>query len=234
MRKIILIFTLLLFAAPSSSRAQIGLGGFHSVMTVPSAQLQRDGDITFGIGYVPDPYGYVGEGYNTLAYFANVGFLPFMEIGLRATRALDYVLPSIGDRMLIVRLRLLKEAPHRPAIVIGMHDPYRAASPGEAGHFNALYAVASKTVFAAKRFTLDATVGYGTDWFKEAYFHEFDGLFGGASLGYRRLIFLKGEYDAIRFNIGGGLELGKFLAANVVWIDAKKAAFGINLKKSLL
>lgn len=233
MRKIILIFTLLLLAAPSPSRAQIGLGGFHSIMTVPSAQLQRDGDITFGIGYVPKPYGYAGEDYNTLAYFANVGFLPFLEIGLRATRALHY-LPSIGDRMLIVRLRLLKEAPHRPAIVIGMHDPYRAATSGDGGNFNALYVVATKTVFAADRFTLDATTGYGVDWFKKAQFHQFDGLFGGASLGYRRLLFLKGEYDAIRFNLGAGVELGKFLAANVVWIDVKKAAFGINLKKSLL
>jgi hypothetical protein len=233
MRNVILIFSLLLLFC-SGSQAQIGLGGFNAVMTVPSAQLQRDGDIALGIGYVPKPYGYAGEGYNTLAYFANVGFLPFMEIGLRATRALHYVLPSIGDRMVMVRLRLQKEAPRRPALVIGMHDPFRAAEPGSAGHFNALYAVATKTVFSRRHFNLDATVGYGVDWFKKAQFHQFNGLFGGMSVGYRKAFFIKSEYDAIRFNIGCGVELGKFLAANFVLIDARKAAFGVNLKKSLL
>jgi hypothetical protein len=233
MRNIILLIMLLLFSH-NGSRAQIGLGGFNAVMTVPSAQLQRDGDIAFGIGYVPKPYGYAGEGYNTLAYFANVGFLPFMEIGLRATRALHYVLPSIGDRMVIVRLRLLKEAPHRPAIVIGMHDPYRAATDGDGGHFNAMYTVATKTVFPRRHFNLDATVGYGVDWFKKAQFNQFNGLFGGVSIGYRKAFFIKSEYDAIRFNIGGGVELAKFITANFVLIDGKKMAFGANFRKNLL
>jgi hypothetical protein len=76
-------------------------------------------------------------------------------------------------------------------------------------------------------------MGYGVDWFK-AYFNEFNGLFGGVSLGYRRCLFIKSEYDAIRFNIGCGVELAKLITANFVLIDGKKMAFGANFKKSLL
>jgi len=76
-------------------------------------------------------------------------------------------------------------------------------------------------------------MGYGVDWFK-AYFNEFNGLFGGVSIGYRRCLFIKSEYDAIRFNIGFGVELGKLLSANVVLINGNKAAFGANFRKNLL
>ncbi len=233
MRNIILIFTLLLLS-PNGSKAQIGLGGFNAVMTVPTARLQPDGYVALGVGYIPKPYGgFVGLDHNNLAYFANVGFLPFLEVGLRSTVALNYELPSIGDRMAIVRLRLLSESHNRPAVLIGMHDPFRAAAPGLSGHFNALYAVATKNFLGPNHLNVDVTMGHGVDWFK-AYFNEFNGLFGGVSIGYRKVFFIKSEYDAIRFNIGCGVELGKFLAANFVLIDARKAAFGVTLKKSLL
>jgi len=75
------------------------------------------------------------------------------------------------------------------------------------------------------------TVSIGS---KTAFSYEFDGLWGGVSIGYRRCLFIKSEYDAMRFNIGFGVELGKFLSANLVLIDGKKMAFGANLKRSLL
>jgi hypothetical protein len=80
--------------------------------------------------------------------------------------------------------------------------------------------------------SVETTLGYGVDWI-EARSHEFAGLFGGISLGYRRHVFIKGEYDAKRFNAGMGFEVKGIFTVNFVLLDGQKLAFGANLQKRL-
>ncbi len=213
------------------SAAQIGPGGFGAVMTVPTARVQQDGQLAIGFGYIPKPFAlYSGPSYDNLAYFATLGFLPFLEVSLRGTHALKDSLNDIGDRMASARVQLFTENHGRPAVVVGLHD--LIAIQGRKGYFTALYAVATKGLPMSRHLNAETTVGYGVDWI-EARSHEFAGLFGGISLGYRRHLFIKGEYDTKRFNVGLGFEVKGILTANFVLLEGNKLAFGANLQKRL-
>src|SRR5262245_4782666 len=71
-----------LLLSPNFSDAQIGLGGFSAVMTTPTARFLPDGHLAFGFGYIPAPYAIYErpQGLDNLAYFATIGFLPFVEV----------------------------------------------------------------------------------------------------------------------------------------------------------
>lgn len=228
------ILLAVLFVCHNLGHAQIGLGGFSAVLTVPTARTLPDGVVAAGLGFIPKPYAvFGGDEYNNLAYFATIGFLPGLEISLRATRAQDYYLASIGDRMASVRLRGLPETRFTPAVTLGLHDVI--AIQGEEGWFNALYLVATKEVKMHKHFNCEATFGYGVDWIS-ARAHEFAGKFGGLSFGVAGVLFLKSEYDTQRFNYGAGVRVKSLLTAQVMFIAGKKdhAAFGLTLQHRLL
>lgn len=226
---------ILMLSAHRMGYAQVGLGGFNAIMTAPTAQVMPDGYAALGFGFIPSPYTlYEGPERDNLAYFASIGFLPFLEIGIRATLSLDTDHPSIGDRMLSVRAQLLKESSHFPAIGAGLHDiaGLLDRAEGTNNYFTALYLVATKTRRLSEHFSLEATLGYGVDWIP-APSHEFDDLFGGASLGFRDMLFLKGEYDARRFNAGLSVKLRESITVNLVLIDGNKVAYGANIRTRL-
>lgn len=235
MEKFQFLITALLFCSYRLAEAQIGLGGFSGVMTIPTARMLQDKYIVLGFGYMPKPYAlYEGAEHDNLTYFAVFGFLPFAEISLRATRSSESRHPSIGDRVANIRLQILAETPGGPAVTIGLHDVIALLErdDGPNNWFTASYIVATKKTALSKRLAMDTTLGYGVDWIT-AISHEFDNLFGGVSLGVNELLFLKAEYDAKKFNYGVGCNLDKFLNANLVFMDGKKPAFGVNLRKRL-
>lgn len=235
MQNLKFLITAILLCFYRLAEAQIGLGGFSGVMTIPTARMLADKHVALGVGYMPKPYAlYEGSEHDNLTYFAAFGFLPFAEISLRATRSSESRHPSIGDRVANIRLQILAETPHRPGVTIGLHDVIALLERknGSNNWFTASYIVATKKTALSKRFAVDATLGYGVDWIT-AVSHEFDHLFGGVSIGVNDLLFFKGEYDAKRFNYGVGCHLYKFLSANLVFMDGKKAAFGANLRKRL-
>lgn len=230
-----LFAVVLVLSASRAVNAQIGLGGFNAIMTAPTAHVMPDGYAALGFGFIPSPYTlYEGPERDNVAYFASIGFLPFVEIGIRATLSLDTDHPSIGDRMLSVRAQLFKESNHFPAIAAGLHDiaGLLDRAEGTNNYFTALYLVATKTRRLSEHFSLDATLGYGVDWIP-APSHEFDDLFGGASLGFRDMLFLKGEYDARRFNVGLGVKLRESLCASIVLMEGNKVAYGANIRTRL-
>jgi Exopolysaccharide biosynthesis protein YbjH len=215
--------------------AQIGIGGFDAVMTVPTARLLPDGDAVLGVGYIPSPYAlFEVPGHDNLAYFATLGFLPFLEISIRATLSMNTEHPSIGDRMLSLRAQLLNETDRRPAVAIGLHDIAGLIdrTEGTNNYFTALYLVATKTRRLSALVNLETTMGYGVDWIT-APSHEFDGLFGGVSAGFHKIFFIKGEYDAYRFNFGLGVKGGEFISANIVLMNGNKLAYGANIRTRL-
>jgi len=236
MKKPGLLFTIALLALSiRDGRTQVGLGGFNAVMTVPTARLVQDGYAAIGAGYIPRPYAlYEGPDHNNLAYFAAIGFLPFLELNIRATLSIDTDYPSIGDRMISVRAQLFKETRRWPALAIGLHDIAglidRAEGPNN--YFTALYMAATKTKNLSPQINLEATLGYGVDWIK-APSHEFDDLFGGVSVGFDQVLFIKAEHDTRRFNLGLGMNWGAFLSTNIVLMNGNKMAFGANITTRL-
>ncbi|MGH7491096.1 MAG: YjbH domain-containing protein [bacterium] len=200
-------------------------------MTVPTARMQPDGSLAIGFGYIPRPHSIYGNpGYDNLAAFASVGFLPFLEVSLRVTHALNDRLTDIGDRMASVRVRVLQENRKCPALVLGLHD--LVAIQGRQGWFNALYAVLTKNISVSNHLIVETTAGYGVKWMK-ARAHEFAGLWGGLSMGYGGLFFIKAEYDTHKFNYGLALHIAKFLTATLVLLDGKTAAYGVNIQIQL-
>jgi hypothetical protein len=232
--RLFLVVTSLLFLG-DNGQAQVGIGGFSAILTAPTARLLSDGYAAIGVGFIPSPYAlFEVPGHDNLAYFATLGFLPFLEVSIRATLSMDTDSPSIGDRMLSFRGRLLKETDRRPALAIGLHDIAGLIdrTEGTNNYFTALYLVATKTRRLSDLVNLETTLGYGVDWIT-APSHEFDGLFGGISAGFRDVLFVKGEYDAHRFNFGLGVQGGEFVSANVLLMDGSKIAYGANIRTRL-
>ena len=126
---------------------------------------------------------------------------------------------------------LFRETPSRPAITVGVHDIagfVRSANR----HFYSLYGVATKSIDILPHVSIKPTVGYGVDWPKPELMKEFNGIFGGVSLGYRDFFFLKAEYNDL-LNVGLGIDLLNFLAVNLILIDGKDLGVGANFKKRL-
>lgn len=229
-RLVVLIILFWVFSS-APTQAQIGLGGYDAIMMVPTAKLQEVNTVAVGVGYIPQPYAvFLGPDHDNLRYFATFGFLPFLEISFRATKALKRKEGSIGDRMASFRLQILRETPTRPAVTLGLHDASALFRRKE--WFHSLYGVATKSIFVMRHWNLETTVGYGVDWI-ETRVHEFVGLFGGVTWGYQKIISLKAEYDTDHFNYGLGFNLFGVVAGNVVVIDGKKLAFGLNLIRTL-
>lgn len=236
MKKLILLLTVaLLLLNGINLRAQVGIGGFNAILTAPTARILPDGYAAIGVGFIPSPYAlFEVPGHDNLAYFATMGFLPFLEVSIRATLSMDTEYPSIGDRMLSFRGQLLKETGRRPALVIGLHDIAGLIdrTEGTNNYFTALYLAATKTRNLSDHIALETTLGYGVDWIT-APSHEFDNLFGGVSLGFHEILFIKGEYDAHRFNFGLGVKGGEFISANIVLMNGSKVAYGANIRTRL-
>ncbi|HEX6373199.1 MAG TPA: YjbH domain-containing protein [Longimicrobium sp.] len=187
-----------LFAiAPSSSQALPGTSG---LVSIPTATIAADGDLTAGMNRIAPGYRDYHSGRAdenaVIAQFATVGFLPFVEVGLRLTRIADVPRQALGDRMVSVRVRLLKEGAYRPAVAVGVHDIVGTR------RFHATYAVASKTA-ATVAGAVGLHVGYGHDVLGlRARGRQFDGLFGGVSVAPHRWITLVAEYDGERPSTG--------------------------------
>lgn len=201
-------------AQPASAQSVTGTNGL--VMT-PTARMHPDGTLVLGGGFVDKRYsGYFAGAYHYSPFYLSVTYLPFLEVGLRLSRAHSGQPEALGDRMLVVRARVLKEGDWWPSVAVGAHDFLRS-SDRQTSNFNALYAVASKAVplpaFAQRwGVSLDAHLGYGTDRLP-AKSYEFVGPFGGVSAtafegdGVVSGWTLMAEYDGRAGTIGQRLSL---------------------------
>lgn len=176
------------------------LTGTSGLVTIPTATIAADGDLSTGINrLVRGHYEFTGgtfEDHPLLVQYASVGFPPFVEVGLRLTRVVDVPRQALGDRMVNVGVRLLKEGRHLPAVAVGAHDIIGTRI------YHATYAVASKTVHT-RAGAAGLHLGYGHDVLGlQARGRQFDGLFGGISLSPRRWATLMVEFDGERPNAG--------------------------------
>jgi hypothetical protein len=188
-----------IFLASTSVAAQ-ALPGTSGLVSVPTAAITADGDLTAGVNLVaPHYHEYYGSTFEenvAQVRFATIGFLPFVEVGLRLTHMNGGVPQGIGDRMVSVRVRLVKEGERLPAVAVGAHDIVGTRL------FHATYVVATKTI-GTPAGAAGVTVGYGHDLLGlRAKGRQFDGVFGGVSLAPRSWITLLAEYDGERPNAG--------------------------------
>lgn len=226
-----LLLPILLGCFISSTNAQVGPGGVTSIMFVPTANLLPEGHIAVGFGFIPKPYGrFIAPDHDNLPYFMTIGFLPFVEFSLRATQALKRGTGGIGDRMASVRVAVWRQKSNSPGLVIGLHDVTGIVRSKE--WFHSFYLASTKSFDFGETIDLQATVGYGVDWFKSRG-NEFEGLFGGLAMSFLKTIAIKSEYDSRRINVGIGVNLANHLNANFILLGGDKIAFGATIAQKL-
>ncbi len=197
--KFILLTSLLIFLCSNDRGISQSLTGATGLMSIPTGEILEDGEFSFGVNVLNKKHlEYFDGQQHTNVYFVTIGFLPFLEAGLRYTRAWEPGPSSVGDRMISMRVQMLKERDATPSLVLGAHDVLSTVGR----HFNALYLVGSKNmsqVFGVREMVLH--LGYGVDWIA-ARNHDFVGLFGGVSWAPHSTVTVMIEYDADRLNAG--------------------------------
>lgn len=208
------------------------LTGINGLVSIPTAYIPDHGEVFIGTNWLDKDYlSYGSGGYNALVNYATIGYLPFLEIALRATRLMHHPEPhTIGDRMVIMRFQPLKESKYLPSIVLGAHDFIYTHPAKPTNNFNALYLVSSKGLeiepFLER---IEVHLGYGTDWLK-AKNHEFVGLFGGILVTPRQFITLMLEYDAKKPNIGAKLSIFNRIDVILCFLKFDSFSFGLSYK----
>lgn len=181
------------------------LTGVSGLVTIPSAEVMRDGEFSIGVNYSPREILRDNSfDYNSLLIFAMGSYLPFLELGLRSTYPLQFKEHAIGDRMPIVRIKIFSEKEFWPSVLVGFHDFLSAYGGNSAVHFNSLYLVMTKNFYNGM---IGTTVGYGSDIMK-ADAHQFVGIFGGINIRILKNFEVMAEYDGTHTN--GGLRVKLF------------------------
>jgi len=203
----IAVLLLVVLAAPArGTEPQTGhasLGGTSGLINTPTADVLSDA--TFRVGYfrIDKRWAYQLRGVSDNdVYFVSFGFLPRVELTVRATVFKDVTLlpdtdfPQV-DRMGSARVLLLPEGRGaRPAVAAGLDDPRGTR------RFHSLYLVGTKTVpLPVGQMTLRASGGYGFPAFSAAR-RVLDGGFGGVELGFRPYLTGTLEYDSEKWNTG--------------------------------
>ena len=234
MRIAILTISFILLSAFAQSQSLLGTTGW---LNIPSAEMQEDGTFYIGGSYINsefiDAYG-TGK-YDCLTYYADITFLPFLEVSFGNTRLLNFPGETYTvDRRFSFRFRALRERKYIPAIVIGAHDLYTSI-PSESKtnqYFSSIYIVATKHI-PVKKSEFGVTIGYGFDVFQN---NQFIGFFGGVSFSpgfYRPLKFIA-EYDGKGFNLGGNVLLFKHLFVYAMLQDVQYFSGGLAYRVYLL
>jgi hypothetical protein len=195
---------LLLAAAPSARGAapQTGhasLGGTSGLINTPTADVLSDATFRFGYFRIDKKWAYQLRGVSDNdVYFVSFGFLPRVELTVRATVFKDVTLlpntdfPQV-DRMGSARILVLPEG-RAPAVAVGLDDPRGTR------RFHSLYVVGTKTVpMPLGQMTLRASGGYGFPAFSAAR-RVLDGAFGGVELGFPGRVTGTLEYDSEKWN----------------------------------
>jgi hypothetical protein len=198
-------------AACLPARAETGLDGTSGILTVPTAEVVKDGEAVFNMGrYLTDDREQNPETV-VRSYSATIGFLPRLEIVARFADypdvpELQHGMPNYQDRVASAKYQLY--ASRRWLVAGGIKD-FAGESVLSRGYYGAV------TYRAADNLALTAGAG-GEAW---------DGVFGGARWQALPQLALLGEYDTEDFNYGVQVEPLKGLALTGGYVK-DHAAFG--------
>lgn len=242
LRRTILALAIVLATPPALGQS---VTGTHGLLTIPTARMHPDGTLVVGGGFVDQAFSTYMDGRTDYApLYGSITFLPSVELGFRFSRALDTGQPqAVGDRMFLVRVRLVEEGDAWPAVAVGAHDFLRS-SGSQTNFFNALYAVASKRLEPRGALgsvvpEVDLHLGWGTDII-EASGYQFVGPFGGATLtllqsdsGVVSRLGLLAEYDGRTVSVGPRLALRERLVLTVGIQGLEAPVAGLALQTEL-
>ncbi len=211
-------------AAGPTGTSLIGTTGLYNV---PTAEVTPEGSFRVGFQQIDADWAYVarGAGENSI-YFFTVGFLPRLEVSIRATvfsetGFLTEGESSAADRVASARVRLLDEG-RWPALAIGADD----LRGNRRTH--SLYAVVTKTISVpAQSLDIRATAGFGSRAI-DATAYVLDGAFGGVECGLWERVTLGLEYDTEKWNTGARVVILSGLAAQGVLLDLDTLSGGVS------
>ncbi|AFN75897.1 hypothetical protein MROS_2667 [Melioribacter roseus P3M-2] len=195
MKKFIFPLALCLFNFPVLSQSLTGMNG---LLSIPVPYIGEDAKVTSGVNFIDRKYTDYSQGKRDLLnIFVSINYLPFVELGVRATRQLNYQGNShTVDRMFNIKIQLIEEDKYLPALSVGFNNPY--SSVQSANHFNSTFIVVAKQIRTSLG-QVSAVLGYGKDIIKAADY-QFIGLFGGISYKPYDFVEFIVENDAERFN----------------------------------
>ena len=200
----------------------------------PWAGVQPETHVEAGYTYIPKKWAYNQEGtergvYHNEIYYASLGLLPRLEVGLRITRtpgynpfgdiALNSQLTTDTDHMASFRLGLLEPKPGRPGLAIGVEDIQGTR------RYHSAYAVAGiphEIFHVQSRFSL----GYASRVFTASRY-VLDGAFGALEVSPWRSVAARFEYDTEKINVGLGFDLGFGLRIRAAALNMESLSAGV-------
>jgi len=200
-------------------RAEPNLEGVTGILSIPTAEVAKDGEVFFGFGRNENHTRWPGEAQNN--YFAGIGFLPRLEISGRYTEfpgVKQWRIPRYGnykDRSANLKLQLLNESSAPFSVAGGAFDV-----GGRARLQRAYYGAVTKTLGPVK-----LTAGYGN--------RRIDGFFGGVEVAPVKQASLLYEYDSRNHNFGVRLSPGGRFNLLLASAD-EDFTFGVSYSYSLV
>lgn len=233
-------FILVLFVClwiPVRGQSYMGVSG---LLTVPSADMQRDGTFMIGGNYLPSVMLPNEFDLNTGNYFLNLTFLPFMEVGYRCTLSRPEGKEDNWqqDRAVSLRLRALKEMKYVPSVVFGSNDAFATYALNifdkkkASRMFGSVYGVLTKNIPMGSH-VLGFTAGY--------YFPIYDespnkGFWGGIRYtpGFFPMLSVMTDYDGHRISAGASLFLFRHFRIHAMVFHLQEVSAGIRYEFILI
>ena len=156
-RRILMAALVLVLAVPALGQFTYGTTG---LLNMPTADMQKDGTVMMGGGYLSKHVTPTRWNYDTWNYYVNITFLPWLEVAYTCTIFDEWASKTVRmmnqDRNFSGRLRLWKEGWWKawtPQIVVGVND-VTSGSGGDYlnfgvdgsgnGYFNRYYVAVTK------------------------------------------------------------------------------------------
>lgn len=209
--------------------------GTTGLVSIPTARIIPDGKLALGVSYTDAKYSFYGPKYAQIAYYATAGYLPFLEVSLRATEFPDLAWSEAYrsgiERMASVKLQVIKENRYFPSVVLGIHDIY-----GDSIKFNAQYIVMSKSIDFPLIGSMDIHIGHAPNPIKSSKIMDYSikGAFGGIEKVLCPYLTAMMEYDSRKYNIGLKIiPLGDRVYIDVAILGMNRVSGGISFSVDL-
>jgi len=209
--------------------------GTTGLICIPTAQVIPNGKIAVGMAYTDAEYSRYGPDYSQIAYYATIGYLPFLEASLRVTE-----FPNLGrlnyhsqkDRMVSVKLRVIDESHYIPSLVLGIHDIFGNRSI----IYNAQYFVISKMIKFPLIGSMRIHTGYSPNPIKSNKIKSYSmkGAFAGIEKELSKYLTVILEYDTQKYNAGLKIApLGDRVNIDIVLLGFDRISGGMNVSFDL-
>jgi exopolysaccharide biosynthesis protein YbjH len=213
----------------------VSLTGMTGIINTPWCGVMPDGDVEIGYNTISKEAAYDHRGlHRNDAYYAAIGFLPHLEVGLRWTvipglKAFEPIAPDSkltdADRMVSGRIEVLPPRPGRPGLALGIEDATGTR------RFHSEYAVAG---MESPTWPLHARVSLGYAFTAlTATRYTLDGAFGAITVRPWRASEVALEHDSEKVNALLGYGVGLGFQVRAALLDLRHAAAGIGWSHSL-